>query len=110
MPRAILPSRCASFIGIPTRLHFVAPRPGLVYCSESYFPGWAARVNGNPAKILAANYAFRAVAVPSGPVEVDMSYWPRGFTVGLLVTGLSVLTAAGIALAAFLRKRRSAVR
>lgn len=89
-------------------LRLVAPRPGLVYCSESYFPGWTARVNGKPAEILAANYAFRAVSVPRGPVEVDMSYWPRGLTVGLVVTGLSVLTAAGIALAALFRQRRRA--
>jgi len=77
-------------------LRFVAPRPGLVYCSESYFPGWTARVNGKPVKILAANYAFRAVRVPSGPVEIHFSYWPRGLTAGLIVTGLSALIALGI--------------
>ena len=87
-------------------LHLLAPRPGLVYCSESYFPGWTAKVNGKPAKILAANYAFRAVEVPSGPVDVEMAYWPRGFTAGLVITGLSLLAAAGIGLAACLRRRR----
>ncbi|MGH9441777.1 MAG: YfhO family protein [Thermoanaerobaculia bacterium] len=87
-------------------LHFLAPRPGLVYCSESYFPGWTATVNGKPAKILAADYAFRAVAVPAGPVDVRFAYWPRGLTPGLLISGLSVLAAAGYAVFPLLIRRR----
>jgi hypothetical protein len=71
-------------------LSVTAPTPGLVYCSESDFPGWSARVNGRSARILRANYAFRAVEVPAGPVTVEMSYWPAGLTLGLVLTVMSV--------------------
>jgi hypothetical protein len=73
------------------RLRVEAPRPGLVYSADSFFPGWTARVNGRPARILPANYAFRAVEVPAGRSEVELSYWPPGLTAGLLLTVLSTL-------------------
>jgi len=75
-----------------------APRPGLVYASESFFDGWTARVNGAPADILPANYAFRAVAVPAGPARIEFYYWPPGLTTGLLVSGCSLLVVIGLAL------------
>jgi hypothetical protein len=78
------------------RLRVDAPRPGLVYAADSMLPGWSARVDGRPAAILPANYAFRAVAVPAGRSEVELSYWPPGLTPGLLVTLLSALALAGV--------------
>ena len=71
-------------------LAVAAPTAGLVYCSESDFPGWSARVNGRRTRILRANHAFRAVEVPAGLVTVEMSYWPPGLTLGLVLTLLSV--------------------
>jgi hypothetical protein len=79
------------------RLH--APRPGLVYCSETSAPGWRAEVNGKPAPILAANYAFRAVAVPAGDVVITLSYFPPGLRSGLLVSLVAVLATIALALA-----------
>ena len=56
-----------------------APRPGLLYASESFFDGWTASVNGAPAPILPANYAFRAVVVPQGRSRVEFKgLRPRG--------------------------------
>jgi Bacterial membrane protein YfhO len=76
------------------RLRVDAPRPGLVYAADSLLPGWSARVAGRPAAILPANYAFRAVAVPAGRSEVELSYWPPGLTAGLAVTLASALALA----------------
>ena len=73
-----------------------APRPGLVYASESVFDGWSATVNGSPAPILPANYAFRAVAVPAGQVRVEFRYWPPGLTLGLVVTSISGLAVGAL--------------
>ena len=66
----------------------VAPRPGFVYWSATFFPGWRVKVNGRTAAIRVANYAFRAVEVPAGPVELRFSYWPEGLSVGLAVSAL----------------------
>jgi hypothetical protein len=88
------------------RLRVDAPRPGLVYAADSLLPGWSARVNGRPAAILPANYAFRAVAVPAGRCEVELSYWPPGLTAGLAVTLASALALGGVAAGPMIRKSR----
>ncbi len=73
-----------------------APRPGLVYCSETSFPGWRATVAGRPAPILSANYAFRAVPVPAGASTIELSYFPPGLAAGLWVTLVAVLALLGL--------------
>lgn len=65
-----------------------APRAVIV---ESQ-PG--ATLNDAPAAILPATYAFRAVAVPAGRSRIVFTYWPPGLTVGLWVSGLSVMLVA----------------
>ncbi|HEY6324105.1 MAG TPA: YfhO family protein [Thermoanaerobaculia bacterium] len=92
------------------RLRVDAPRPGLVYAADSLLPGWSARVGGRPAAILPANYAFRAVAVPAGRSEVELSYWPPGLTPGLVVTLASALALAGVVAWPEVRKRLRASR
>jgi hypothetical protein len=73
-----------------------APRPGLVYWSASFFPGWSVRVNGRPAPIRIANFAFRAVEIPAGPVELRFRYWPEGLTLGLAFSALSAAALAAL--------------
>jgi hypothetical protein len=41
-------------------------QPALLFLSDSYYPNWNAKVNGKEEKIYIADYAFRAVKVPSG--------------------------------------------
>jgi len=79
-----------------TTLIVDAPRPGLVYASESFFGGWTAVVNGVPARIQSANYAFRAVAVPAGHSRIEFRYWPPGLTAGLATSGVSVAILFGL--------------
>ncbi len=62
---------------------------GLLFISDTFFPGWKAYVDGAEKKILRANYAFRAVEVPKGTHEVKFSYEPESFFLGLWVAGAS---------------------
>jgi hypothetical protein len=87
------------------RLHFASPRRGLLYCADSYARGWTARVNGEPAKILAANFAFRAVEVPEGPVEVAFEYAQPGGRAGAVLS-LAGLAVCGLLWVAPVRWRR----
>jgi hypothetical protein len=82
--------------GYTLALH--APRAGFVYCADSYFSGWTARVNGAPAAIVPANYAFRAVEVPAGDVVVELRYWPPGLTLGLVLSAVSLIFVVWIGL------------
>ena len=84
-------------------LAVTSPGPALLYCAESRMPGWQATVDGRPARILAANYAFRAVEVPAGRSVVAFRYVPPGLRSGAAVSALSLA-----ALAALLAWRRRA--
>ncbi len=68
-------------------------RPGFLLLLDSYFPGWAATVNGSNVPILKADYNFRAVAVPSGKSVVRFVYRPASFRAGgeMFLAGLTVL-------------------
>jgi hypothetical protein len=87
-----------------------APRPGLVYASESFFDGWTASVNGKEMRVLPANYAFRAVVVPAGRSRVDLRYWPAGLSAGLALSSASAAVCLACALIPGRRFRRAAPR
>ncbi|MFN7959968.1 MAG: hypothetical protein U0002_01725 [Thermoanaerobaculia bacterium] len=101
------PVRVAEFHRNGYRLELEAPRRGLVYCSESSMPGWTVRVNGQPARFLAANFAFRAIEVPAGRVVIETSYWPPGLSAGLGVSMLGLLVLGALVLRSRSRGRPS---
>jgi hypothetical protein len=88
-------------------LEGVAPERGFVFLADQYFPGWSARVNGQPAPIALANHAFRLVEVPKGPAIVEFRYSPPRFWIGALVSALT-LTAV-LALLVMTARRRENV-
>ena len=45
--------------------------PGYLVLLDSYYPGWHAYVDGKEARILVANYAFRAVEVRASKHRVE---------------------------------------
>ncbi|MBX3176442.1 MAG: YfhO family protein [Candidatus Hydrogenedentes bacterium] len=68
-----------------------SPRPGILVLADSYDPGWQARVNGKRAPILRVNGLFRGLYLPEGAHTVVFTYTPASVTIGLLVTGASLL-------------------
>jgi membrane protein YfhO len=83
------------------RIDVAAGRPGVLVVSDSYAPGWQARLDGQPIPILRANMMFRAVEVPAGRHEVEMTYAPRSLFAG------AALSLLGVALLAFVSCRRA---
>ena len=49
---------------------------GLVVLSDTYFPGWTARVDGKSAEILEVYGALRGVVVERGEHRIEMAYRP----------------------------------
>jgi hypothetical protein len=79
--------------------------PGYLVLLDSYFPGWAAKLDGKPVPILRANYAFRAVEIPQGIHTVEFQYKPISFYAGLTISLVSIV--CGLLVAALnLRRRR----
>jgi uncharacterized membrane protein YfhO len=83
-----------------------SPAEGFLVLSDPYYPGWRATVDGDPATILRADYAFRALAVPAGPHRVTMAFRPGMWYAGLAIsaTTLLLLVIPGIVL--LIRRRR----
>jgi uncharacterized membrane protein YfhO len=82
-----------------------APREGWLVLLDRWAPGWSARIDGQPARILRADYLFRAVRVAPGRHLVNFAYASPLFRRGLVVSacGLGVVLAAAVSL---LRSRR----
>jgi hypothetical protein len=70
---------------------------GMVILSDTYFPGWRARVDGKPAEIHEVDNALRGVYVSQGKHELTMEYRPRSVYLGALLTSIGLLGALGLA-------------
>jgi hypothetical protein len=57
---------------------------GYLVFSEPFYPGWKVSIDGKPASVLRANYAFFAVFLPVGEHEVKKLYRPTSLLVGAL--------------------------
>jgi hypothetical protein len=59
---------------------------GFLVLTDTCYPGWRAMVDGEPAEILAANHAFRTVALRAGEHTVVFRYAPLSFRLGAWIT------------------------
>jgi len=73
------------------------PEPRVLVIAEAWYPGWAAMVDGQPAELLRANYAFRGVVVPAGAHEVSFSFRPAAWGTALPMFGVGVLVVIALA-------------
>ena len=71
-------------------------KPGFLFLSDSYYPGWKAYVDGRETKIYRANFMFRAVALDRGAHKIEFVYDPLSFKLGMVI---SIFTIFGLALA-----------
>jgi hypothetical protein len=78
-------------VGVKT----VSSKPGLLFLSEAYYPGWNAYLDGHKVDIYRADYAFRAVAIPSGTHIIEFRYEPQTFYYGALISSATVLFLLG---------------
>lgn len=80
-----------------------ADRAGMLVVSQAWFPGWTASVDGRPAPVVRVDGLVQGVPVGPGTHQVNLSYRAPGLRAGTALTGC---TAAGLALAALIRRRR----
>ncbi|MEW6102613.1 MAG: YfhO family protein [bacterium] len=64
-------------------------KPGFLFLSDTYYPGWRCYINKKETKIYKVNYCFRAVCVPEGKHIVEFRYIPRTFIIGLIASIIS---------------------
>lgn len=64
---------------------------GLLFVSNTFYPGWSATVNGKSEEILKANYTFQAVPIQKGESIVAFEYYLASSKKGLDITKFSLL-------------------
>lgn len=69
---------------------------GLLFVSDSYYPGWKVFVDGIENKIYKADFAFRAIEIHKGKHEVSMVYEPDSFYFGLKISLVSLILLVGV--------------
>jgi hypothetical protein len=77
---------------------------GLVVLTDTWDPGWEARVDGRAVPILRANHALRGVLVGAEARTLEFRYAPVSLARGLLLAALGV---AGFVLLGVRARRRS---
>jgi hypothetical protein len=73
-------------------------RPGILVLSDSFYPGWLAKVDTCPVKIFQAYSVFRAIPLSEGSHRVIFRYLPISFILGCSITiiTLSVIILEGL--------------
>lgn len=83
------------------QLRSQAETPALLLLNDKFDPDWKVRVDGQPAKLLRANYLMRGVYLPKGEHTIEMRFSPslRGLYVTLSAMGLGVILCGFLAVA-----------
>ncbi len=71
------------------------PREAWMVAAISWYPGWKARVDGQPVELAKANYAFLGVPLPAGKHVVELEFESTSVRIGAWISGLSLLLLAG---------------
>jgi hypothetical protein len=64
--------------------------PSYLVISESFDPGWHARVDGEEVTLLEANLYFRALPLSAGAHQVELFYRPSSYVWGWRLFGLAL--------------------
>jgi len=64
---------------------------GYLVLTDTWYPGWDARIDGKASPILRANLMFRAVYLPAGYHIVEFTYTPQTFRLGLKISAAALL-------------------
>jgi hypothetical protein len=81
-----------------------AALPAVLVVRDTYYPGWTATVDGEPAPLWRADYLFRAVPVPAGSHVVELRFHSRALARGLQVSLLALVLTAALAFAPLPRR------
>jgi hypothetical protein len=82
-----------------------SPAPALLVLGEAWYPGWTAKVNGQPAPCLPGNVWMRVVPVPAGPSTVELAYSCTYLLAGAALSGVALATLVAVSL--WTRRRRA---
>ena len=86
------------------KLSCTTSQPGLFFISDTYFPGWHARVDGKASKVMRVDYAFQGLWLTQGTHTIVLNYDPASFKYGALLSLIGILSLIGFYFVAFRKK------
>ena len=84
----------------------VAEQTGLLVLGDSFYPGWQAKVDGQPSEVLRVNLIQRGVLVPAGEHRVEFTLRSATLRTGAWLSLLGVAALVGLIVADRLMARR----
>ncbi|OGM08239.1 hypothetical protein A2159_01605 [Candidatus Woesebacteria bacterium RBG_13_34_9] len=72
-------------------LNITSTGQGFLNISDTFYPGWEAKVNNKKTEIFAANVNSKAILLNDGENNVEVSYKPNSLKTGILISLLSHL-------------------
>lgn len=75
-----------------------AKQAGYLILTDSWYPGWSAKVDGTETPIHRADYIFRAVPLSPGVHTVQFEYHPASLVWGTVISVISIAVCALVAL------------
>jgi hypothetical protein len=80
--------------------------PGFLVLADNWHPDWQVFVDGERSDLLVANYAFRAVHVPSGNHDITFEYASPSFARGKIISLLAGVLSLCFCVVVLFGKRR----
>ncbi|MBF0384807.1 MAG: YfhO family protein [Candidatus Omnitrophica bacterium] len=77
----------------PNRIKIKAQmeNPGFLILSDTYYPGWKAKIDGKKTKVYPAYLMLRAVFVNKGTHEIEFYFMPFSFALGAIISILTLI-------------------
>ena len=95
-----------SFAPEAITLEIDAPANAILSLSLPHYPGWQANLNGKRAEIIRAYAGLTALEIPAGRHQLALAFAPRSYAIGALISLVTWLGLALIAVSADWRLRR----
>jgi hypothetical protein len=83
------------FTPMRQKISVESPTDAMLVLTEAYYHNWTAQVDGKPAQLWRANYAFEAVEVPAGRHEVLLVYKDEAFRAGAAISVCALVFCIG---------------
>jgi hypothetical protein len=83
-----------------------ATADGFMVMSDTFYPGWVAQVDGNPAPIVRTNYALRGICLPAGDHEVVFKFEPVMLRAGLALSAIGLVICIAVIIVDRIRRDR----
>ncbi len=64
----------------------------LVFISNSFFPGWIAKIDNQKTSIFQTNHMFQSVLIPAGQHKIVLNYYPTNLNIAIVLALFSGTT------------------